>query len=386
MMGHPGMNSKGVAYVHHGGAPKMVEPKERWGYGIRLGASIFHNLRFANSAKEALSMDLNYPVGDVGERSGVGTAGGFYADATYGYVAESRCDPVIIREAGMAGETDFLYANNSVVHQDAKEAGWLKSNQDNWAWESHGGWYPKSLRNLQGAKAAGMEAQIQSAMSYVYITSYGRNEYAFETLNRNIGGIDTEYMKMIYRNSGAVPQGNWEEVTREYNQSGKWEGTYSVGHASNATVAVMKPDDGSEGTYSFCVGTAARGVAPISPTMCTPIHHETNAFWELKLDSSPKGMVEAASRKAAENLEQASSALLGKGISMNHYLHQRLQTARNEWSEGIDIMVDTGDMTGTQAISAMAKAVRLLTRAQVHALQVTQALLPPKNKPEDFGC
>jgi hypothetical protein len=43
-------------------------------------------------------MELELPVGDAGMDNG--TVGGFYADSRYGYVLESRKEPLIIREAG----------------------------------------------------------------------------------------------------------------------------------------------------------------------------------------------------------------------------------------------------------------------------------------------
>src|SRR3989304_4806842 len=140
MMGHPGMNNKGLAYIEHGGEMRMIEPKEDWGYGIRKGASVFHVLRFANNTKEALEMELSFPVGDVGRA--MGSAGGFYADSAHGYVLESRSNPTIIREAGVLGETDFLYANNSAMHPEAGRAGWMQPDKENWGCDAHGGWYP----------------------------------------------------------------------------------------------------------------------------------------------------------------------------------------------------------------------------------------------------
>ena len=80
-----------------------------------MGTAVFHILRFANSAKEALEMELSFPIGDVGS-GGFGTLGGFWADSSYGYILDSRKDPVIVREAGVMGETDFLYATNSPLH------------------------------------------------------------------------------------------------------------------------------------------------------------------------------------------------------------------------------------------------------------------------------
>jgi len=89
MFGHPGMNDQGVVYVHHGGGPKWAEPKEHWGYGIRRAVSVFHVLRFASSAREALDMEMSMPIGDIGQGD-PGHPGGFYADSDYGYVVESQ--------------------------------------------------------------------------------------------------------------------------------------------------------------------------------------------------------------------------------------------------------------------------------------------------------
>src|SRR5262249_43021510 len=96
MLGHPGMNNRGPAHREHGGEPRIAEPPDTWGYGLRKGSAIFHLLRFASSAKEARQLELSYPVGDVG--TFMGSVGGFWADRTYGYVPERRTPPVVVRE------------------------------------------------------------------------------------------------------------------------------------------------------------------------------------------------------------------------------------------------------------------------------------------------
>jgi hypothetical protein len=143
MFGHPAMNSAGVAYVHHGGGPKFVEPKGTWGYGIRRAASVFHIMRFANSAREASEMEAAFPIGDVGAGD-PGTAGGFYADDEYGYVSESRAEPVLLREAGTMGETDFLYATNAPIHPGIAQAPWRADSSGEWSFDEHAGWFPPS--------------------------------------------------------------------------------------------------------------------------------------------------------------------------------------------------------------------------------------------------
>ena len=57
---HPGMNNKGLAYVHHGAGSDGNEPQ---GQGILGSLLVRHTLRFAGSTDEALTMQLAYPPG-----------------------------------------------------------------------------------------------------------------------------------------------------------------------------------------------------------------------------------------------------------------------------------------------------------------------------------
>lgn len=381
MMGHPGMNNKGLAYVEHGGEARMIEPKAHWGYGIRRGASVFHILRFANNAKEAREMELSYPVGDIGRP--MGSVGGFYADSTYGYVMESRKDPVAVREAGLMGETDFLYANNSALHPDANKAVWMQKEKANWAWDPHGGWHPIKFVYFTPFSRGRAEAQLRGALNMMYHNSYGRNLYLFDMLNRGVGKIDVEYMKMLYRQSGTVPPGSWEEITGAYKESGRWGDVISTGNPSNALVAIMKPDNGDEGIYALCVGTAARGQEPTGPDFGNPIYGETNAFWELKLSSSPAGVAAYARQRAQEYADLARSELAKLQSSDVAYgpLKDLLSLAQSEVRSGESCESAAKNTAGNESIYNWARATRAFTRAQIRALQVYQALVPPSNKP-----
>lgn len=83
-------------------------------YGIRRSASVFHNLRYKKSAKEAFDQEMTWSIEDIGFGDQA-TVGGFYADSEYGYVIESRKTPIYIREAELLGERDYLFSNNSVI-------------------------------------------------------------------------------------------------------------------------------------------------------------------------------------------------------------------------------------------------------------------------------
>jgi hypothetical protein len=191
MFGHPAMNSAGVAYVHHGGGPKFVEPKDTWGYGIRRAASVFHIMRFANSAREAREMEAAFPIGDIG-LGDPGTAGGFYADDEYGYVFESRARPELLREAGVMGETDFLYATNAPMHPGIARAPWRADSSGEWSFDEHAGWFPPSAPGKINFKTFLMSFKQPHMIGIEWsaYNSFYRNRSMYEILNRGVGSID----------------------------------------------------------------------------------------------------------------------------------------------------------------------------------------------------
>jgi hypothetical protein len=374
--GHPGMNDKGLAYVHHGGGPKMIEPKGAWGYGIRRAVAVLHILRFADSAEQAREMEMAFPIGDVGQGD-PGTAGGYWADSQYGFVVESRQDPVIIRESGLMGERDFLYAANSPLHPDVSQAAWMQGDQD-WVWDKPGGWRPKEF---VGFSLSSLENPFLMGLKFGYYNSYYRNRQAFDILDRGVGRIDLEYMKMIYRHSGSIPAGAWKKVAAAYGK-GEWE--LAVGNNSNALVVIMKPEDG---IYAHCVGKAARGLTPLSPRNSSPIHAETNAFFELKLGDSPEALASSARQKAQVYIASARSDMARLESSDPAYepLQELLEIAQGELERGEGHEKAAQNATDDGALYDWARATRAFTRSQVRARQVTNALVPPPSKPEDFG-
>jgi hypothetical protein len=389
MMGHPGMNNRGLAYVHHGGELRMVEPKQHWGYGIRRGTSVFHILRFANGAREAQEMELSYSVGDVGRA--MGSVGGFYADSNSAYVLESRKDPVVVRLAGVMGETDFLYANNSALHPDSGQAGWMQAQPENWLWDPHGGWHPAKLvvPELFARPRKGQAPdRTTSLLGYMYHNSCERSRYAYGVMDRAVGQVDLETMKTIYRQSGTVPPGPWAEVAAAYKRTGRW-GVCAIGHAGNAVVAVMKPDDGDEGIYAVCAGTAARGLTPNVPNPSgSPLCGETNTFWELKLASSPADVAAYAGQKASEYIEQATEAITTLAPADVAYepLTMLLDLAQGEFEAGQGHAHGARQAAKENSIYDWARATRAYTRAQVRALQVYQSLCLPSYEAPVSRC
>jgi hypothetical protein len=383
LFGFPGINSKGLAYIEHGGQPRSIEPKVYWGYGLRRAASVFHILRYADSAKEALRMELALPIGDVGMDNG--TVGGFYADNEYGYVLESRKEPVAIREAGYMGETDFLFANNSAMHREAAKAGWMSENQKiekDWRWDEHGGWYPEKVRGFTLAELLkGGDTQAIAALRGMYRGCRKRNLFHYHFLNAAVGKIDLEYMKAMFRTSGTVPEEPWKKAAALYGKTGEW-GKISVGNASNGLIAVTKPDRGGKGIFAVCVGQARRGITPSSPFLASfcPIYNEMNNFWELMLADEPEGLVRYAHKKAEEYLSSAEALLKRReGTSAPEtmeYCRTLAEKARNDVAEGVNREKNAKALGDKIAIYEWSQAARAFTQAQVRALAAKDCCSP----------
>lgn len=377
--GHPAMNSKGLAYVHHGGGPKFLEPKEYWGYGVRRAASVIHIMRYADNAKQALDIEMNLPIGDIG-KGDQGTVGGFYADDNYGYVVESRLEPIAIREAGLMGETDFLYANNGVIHPEAINAHWMSESKEGWKYDPHGGWRPKTPVGM--TKSIGLflgwasgrlstSDMMVRGMMMSYDNSADRNLYTFKMLDARKGKINPEYMKMMYRIGGKLPPGNFDKVVKNYQKTGDW-GKVSTAHASNAITAIMKP---SEGLFSLCTGPAKKGMKPLLPGALLPIYNETNAFYELKLGESPDEILEYTKTKAEAFISDAEKLLTNNSLnskSMEMY-SSYLAEAKHQFSTG-------------SVSNDVPAGIRAFTRAQVRARQVINAFNPPPTSLEELNA
>lgn len=370
MFGHPAMNSKGLAYVHHGGTPKMLEPRETWGYGLRRAASVLHILRFADNAEEARKIELTYPVGDAGMDSSA--VGGFYADKNYGYILECRKNPVLIREAGLLGEEDFLYANNSVAHPDVINTGWIKRKKEKWTWDPHGGWKPIKYASIN--KWAAPEEKLESILSNVYLGSSRRNKYFFKMLDEGKCHIDLEYMKRLFRKSGTLPEGDWKKICAQYKKTGEW-GEISVGNAMNGPIVVMNPKNGNNGVYAMCMGEASRGNTPTSPLFGSfnPIYGETNAFWEIELGKDPSDVAVSARVRAEKFIVQAKTELARKA-GKSTYLRELMQLAEIAYDKGV-LCEREASKISTDTLFEYSKATRAYTHAQIRALQVYQALV-----------
>lgn len=377
MGGHPGMNNKGVAYVHHGGA-STGEPRDQWGYGVRRGPSTFHALQFANSAAEARDMQLSYPVGDAGIT--LGTAGGMYADSRNGFSFEARSgcpdkpNP-IIRESSfdaLGKSYDFLYANNNAL---SPRSGHLNAAPSyGYQYSLAGGWFtcdPKVIYEEPGGIA------IRRLLTK---ESEGRNRFHYRYMMEGYGRIDFDYMLSFYRTGGEIPPGSFEEVSARWDAGEKWD--CSPAHRSIASTFIMKPDNGDAGIYQACIGPADRSLVCRDPGHGYYYYDETNTFWELTLAASPTAVLDHARARALDDIDHARAALetFDGSPCGRAELERLLAKAERDRDLAASLQpVETGaGQADDTTLSTIARAIRALTRAQVRAKQVTEAVSPPR--------
>ena len=136
----------------------------------------------------------------------------------------------------------------------------------------------------------------------------------------------------------------------------------------------MKPSDG---LFSLCTGPAKAGMTPLLPGSILPIYNETNAFFEIKLEKEPEGVVAYAKTMAGEFISQAEETLDGLSLNENSIklLRSYLEEAKREYSRG---------SSGSVELYDTAKSLRSYTRAQVKARQVINAVNPPPTSPEEL--
>ena len=359
--GHPGMNNKGLAYVHHGATHWVKgKPKAEWTDGIKEGIANIHTLRFAQNAAEARDMQLAYPSGD-------GFAGGLWADIQgSAYDIECRENPRVIRQAGDYGEVDFLYSTNNAI---SKELGHCQDPPpEGNVYIPHGGWL--------GTGAT--------------ISSVPRNLEIWNMLHNYHGKIDVDFVKMIWRFVSQPPfYPTLEEADAAYYKT-KGEGwDQKIGSLFNALTAIVLPDDGDEGLYYLCGGRAARVGYPHLPGGHYYPIAPPHSFYELKLASGPEAFTQAARDRAQYGLYYADQELRKLNYPDAAYapLDAIFNQAATEWYKGryYHDPVILGKTSGNETIYKCGKAVRAFTRCQAFARQVYNVLIPPATKPEDLG-
>jgi hypothetical protein len=352
---HPGMNNKGLSYVHHGAG---TDGNEKPGYGVPQCLAVQHTLRFANNADEALSLQLSYS-------SGIGSAraAGLWADVG-GKAFDLECrDPKVARKAGDYGEQDFIYVTNNCIAESLQP---FLQNEYGWPLDyiPHGGWNVDDMNSVR------------------------RNLCMWNALHNYHGAIDLDFVKMLWRfpsQAPAYPTLEEAEIQLYKNQGAGWD-SY-IGNLSNQVVGITQPDNGEEGLFHVCTGPVGRRTEPLSAGWHFYPIAATHTFFELQLTSKPIDIVLAAAKRAQYDLYYANKELRKLTYADVPYapLDAIFNQAAIESQKGSYYLSVAHITKGSESICNHAKALRAFTKCQAYAKQVHESLVPPAAKPEDLG-
>lgn len=362
--GHPGMNNKGVVYVHHGTTgyyDRYMNPEAAdTGEGVPRVFLLMHCLRFAESAEQAKDIALSIP-------NPGGRQGGMWADVSgNALVIENRENPEVIRRPGDNGEKDFLYATNNLFSEKLK-----------------GCYQPEPPLEVHFFPHVGYLGTEGS------IGSIGRNFGLWNLFHNYHGEVDLDFGKMIWRFQGpSLPYATIDEAVADYEKSQARLWNAHVSQTGNAVVAILQPDNGNDGVIHVSHGCAVRGND--SPTYEGGVVvrlNPTYTFFELKLDENPGKVTSAAKTRARYDMWNAYQELSKLDYSDVEYvpLDEILDKAVVNWQKGLFYQEEAQETTGNESIIKWGKAVRCFTRSQAYARQVYQSLVPPPKRPEDLG-
>jgi hypothetical protein len=352
--GQPGLNNKGLIFVHHGCTKKPKEKK----YGLSSVIANIHTLRFANTAQDAVNMQLSYTPSKEG---------GFWADVQGSALVIERTEPSLIRKVGEQGEVDFLYATNT---------------------------------NLSKEVLAEGEVFMPRAGCVSNTTKYrgDRNLELWHMLNDYRSKVDLEFAEMMWRYSGppepvAATPDSWEKAaTAQYTDNERAGWRYSIGRNQTSHIGIVVPD---EMLYYVSTGHAAFHHNLGSPFethgLWQYIPYATYAFFPLKLAANPVEVAKAAEYQAEIDMYVAQKELAKLTYRDAAFapLMEIFNRAVIEWSKGDYI---NSPVYGTinrapkaETIGLLAKATRAFNRCQALARQVCNVLVPPPMRPEDLN-
>lgn len=334
------MNNKGFFLGNSGGGGSPRPEDED--YGIGWSCSLPYLVRFSDSAVEARDMILKWKI-NVPEN--------FHFADTRGnaFVVEKTPAIQCVRKPGDFGERDFLYSTNNYLCDKMRV-----TKEGNFVGK-HGGF---------GDYAA------------------PRNKMIWDMLHNYHGEIDVDFAKMILRFPGSPPP---------FPPEGGWDAVYC--RSSNLWTAVALPHDGDEGEAHICTGPAGRilhASTAFDGSIMRPTYQYTagtHTFYTLRLAAGPGELVKAARKSAGEAIASAYEKLMPLNYRDSGYagLKALYGTAVEEMFTGRDFYNRAILAEGNDRLSLFARAASLFTRAQAHANEVFEALVPPPASPSDLG-
>jgi hypothetical protein len=344
------MNDRGL-FLGNSGGGSSPRPEDE-GYGIAWACSLPYLVRFAGGAFEARDMITKWQINVPENFHFVDVRG-------EACVVEKTAAVQAVRVPGDFGERDFLFSTNNYLHADmkvTKEGGFVGG---------HGGY---------GAYAA------------------PRNKMIWDLFHNYHGEIDVEFAKMVLRFPGAPPP--WPPA-------GGWEAMFC--RPTNLWTAVVQPDDGDEGVANISTGPPGRmlhaSIAGDGSVMRPTYRYAagTHTFYRLQLAKGPMEVAEAAKKAAEEEIATAYGRLMGLNYRDAGYgdlkeLYGKavaeMFEGRNAYNRAVIEMEAAGGNAGEAknlALALYGRAASLYTRAQAHAREVYEALVPAPTSPVDLG-
>lgn len=334
------MNNRGFFLGNSGGGGSPRD--EDNDYGLCWSCSLPYLVRFSNTALEARDRIQKWHI-NIPEN--------FHFVDVHGnaFVVEKTAALQCVRRPGDFQERDFLFSTNNYLCET------MRVTKTGDFVGGHGGY---------GAYAA------------------PRNKMIWDLLHNYHGLIDLNFAKMILRFPGEAPP---------FPPEGGWDAMFC--RPSNLWTAVVQPQDGDEGIAHICTGPVGRVLhASLASdgTVMRPTYHYaegTNTFYRLRLASDPDALSAASLSAAEEDIAAAYGKLMSLNFRDAGYTGLRAlygeavresQMARNRFNQARVAQ-------GNQALALFARSVSLSTRAQAHALQVVEALMPPATSPSDLG-
>ncbi len=352
------MNNKGF-FLGNSGGGGSPRPEDE-GYGIAWPCSLPYLVRFCDDAFKARDLVMTWQINTPENFHFVDVRGN-------ACVVEKTAAVQAVRVPGDFGETDFMFSTNnylSPIMKVTKEGDFIGK---------HGGY---------GAYAA------------------PRNKMIWDLLHNYSGRIDVEFAKMILRFPGAPPP--WPP-------NGGWEAMFC--RPTNLWAAVALPDNGDKGEAYICTGPVGRvlhGSIAADKSVMKPTYRYvagTHTFFRLRLAKGPLELVKAAGEAAEEEIANAYSKLMVLNYRDSGYgeLKELYGKAVAEMFEGRNaqnraVLADEksgkredGDKEArterirNEALAHYARAASLYARAQAHAREVYEALVPAPTNPTGLG-
>jgi hypothetical protein len=334
------MNNKGL-FLGNSGGGDSPRPEDN-GYGIAWACSLPYLVRFSDTAFEARDRVMKWQIN---------TPENFHFVDVHGNacVVEKTAAAQAMRKPGEFGEKDFMYSTNNYLCRDMKVT---------------------------------KKGEFQGGHGGFGTYSSPRNKMIWDMFHNYHGLVDVEFAKMVLRFPGNPPPEP---------PAGGWGAMYN--RPTNLWTAVATPDDGDKGEARISTGPAGRilhaSIAHDGSVMTPTYRYSagTHTFYRLRLAKNPVEVAKSADKAAEEEISAAYGKLMALNYTDRGYegLKDLYGKAVTELFEGRNAFNKAILSDGNSALALLARAASAFARAQAHAREVFEALVPPPTNPSALG-